>query len=73
MMTRHGADTVEAQFATSKKTGGDILFEDLWRVYRQSVGDGEFDYSIFHNGKYFASARSLARAEGIIKAMRGCE
>jgi hypothetical protein len=72
-MTRHGADTVEAQFATQKKTGGDILFEDLWRVYRQPVEDGEFDYSIFHNGKYFASARSLTRAVEIIKRTRVCE
>jgi len=50
--------------------GGEIVFEDLWRVYRQSVGDGEFEYSIFHNGEYFASAGNLTRAERILKAMQ---
>jgi hypothetical protein len=72
-MTRHGCDTGEVRFATQKKTGGEIVFEDLWRIYRRPVGDGEFEYSIFHNGEYFASAGNLTRAEGIIKAMRGCE
>ena len=51
-------------------SGGEIVFEDLWRIYRKNIGKGEFDYSIFHNGKYFASARSLARAEHILTVMQ---
>ena len=50
--------------------GGEIVFEDLWRIYRQNIGMGEFEYSIFHNGEYFASVENLTRAERILKAMQ---
>jgi hypothetical protein len=50
--------------------GGEIVFEDLWRIYRQAIGRDEFEYGIFHNGEYFASTGSLVRAERILKAMQ---
>ena len=52
------------------KKGGEIVFEDLWRIYRQDAGMGKFEYGVFHNGEFFASAPSMVRAERIIEAIQ---
>jgi hypothetical protein len=50
--------------------GGKIVFEDLWRIYRQDIGMGDCEYGIFRNGEYFARTNSLTKAERIIKLVR---
>ena len=51
------------------KKGGEIVFEDLWRIYRQDVGMGELEYVIFHNGEFYASTPNLTRATYIITSL----
>jgi hypothetical protein len=50
--------------------GGDIVFENLWRIYRQDIGMGDCEYGIFHNGEYFAHTDSLTKAERIIRLVQ---
>jgi hypothetical protein len=52
---------------------GEIIYKDLWEIYRQKAGMGEFEYAIFHNDEFFASTSSMARAERIIRSIKKCE
>jgi hypothetical protein len=50
--------------------GGDIVIKDEWLVHRIPIDNGDFDYNIFHNNEYFATAPSMTRAQRIVIALQ---
>ena len=51
---------------------GELLYHELWEIFRCDAGMDEFEYIIMENNEYFASAPTLVRAQGIIRAIRKC-